>query len=74
MKSVSQKEEARRPDRVSDKVNGKLSGFFSKTGKIAKVLRIAGTVITVAFTVYSMIPKKDELPGMDNQLYEVVSD
>ena len=74
MKKVSVQDEKRRPDRMSKSINAKLAGSFKKTEKIAKALKVTGMIITVAMSVYGLIPKKDELPGMDNQLYEVMSD
>lgn len=74
MKRVSVQDEKRRQDRLSGKMNSKLTASFKRTQKIAKALKITGMIITVALSVYSLIPKEDELPGMDNQLYEVMSD
>ena len=68
LKKVSEAEEQRRPDKLSDHLNSRLSAGFKKTEKISKTLKVIGFIVTAAFTVYGLIPKKDELPALDNQI------
>lgn len=61
------KDEIRRADNLSPKINKKLHKPFSKLSKVETALTVIGTVITVGMSIYGLIPKVDKIPHTDTQ-------
>lgn len=68
------KDEIRRQDRLAEVIDEEIVKPFKRVERLSKALKLAGTVITVAISVYGLIPKTDKLPAMDNQRFEIMSE